>query len=187
MTRKIAIYGGRGSFAEDAARQFFREEIEIACCASLDVLSKKIEKGTADYAVLPFQNSLAGEVKMTKSFLQQVCWKVVAKNKILIRQNLISSSTATIESLQTIESHPAALAQCRKIFAENPHWQKLETNNTALSAKSVIESRDPTRAAIANASTAGIYGGKILLPDIQDSPENYTKFYLLQKEKELPQ
>ncbi|CAN5413251.1 hypothetical protein BH20ACI1_BH20ACI1_17590 [soil metagenome] len=77
-----------------------------------------------------------------------------------------------MKTIETVESHPAALAQCERFFEANPRLSQIETLNTALSAKSVIESGDIKRAAIANAKTVEIYGGKILLKDIQDQNEN---------------
>lgn len=86
-----------------------------------------------------------------------------------------------MKTIESVESHPAALAQCDLFFSSNSHLRKITSENTAASAKSVVESGDPTRAAIASARTAEIFGGKILLENIQDADDNFTKFLLLKK------
>jgi prephenate dehydratase len=178
---RVAIYGERGSFAEEAARAFFDCEIRVVFCATLTDLRAAIESDAAERAVLPLENSLAGKVEMTKDFLETVRWRIERNLVLTVRQNLIACKNAKLESLKTVESHPAALAQCRAFFRENPHLRPVESENTAASARRAIESRDATRAAIANARTAEIFGGKILLKNIEDSRENHTKFVLLQK------
>ena len=181
MLKKIAIQGERGSFAEDAGKAFFSEEFEIVFCRTLEDLQTTIENGSAAYAVLPVENSLVGSVKQTNQFLQTVSWQTADSLFLPICQSLIACRAAELQTIKTVESHPAALAQCRKFFSSNSHLRQITSENTAASAKSVIESGDATRAAIANAKTAEIFGGKVLLEDIQDEDENYTKFLLLKK------
>ncbi|MBC7796952.1 MAG: hypothetical protein H7Z37_08775 [Pyrinomonadaceae bacterium] len=179
MLIKIAFQGERGSFAEDAIFKFFDEkEIEIIACPTLESLREKLENGNAELAVLPIKNSLAGEVENVKKLLENVDWKKLSECELQIRQNLIGCRDASLETLRTVESHKVALAQCENFFIENPHLQKIESPNTAFSAKRAIESGDITRAAIANARTAEIYGGRIISANIQDSDENYTTFHL---------
>lgn len=178
MFKKAAICGERGSFAEDAGRAFFGEEADIIFCRTLEDLRTAIENKWAAYAVLPVENSLIGKVEQTNRFLQTVSWRTADVRFLPIRQNLIACRAAEMQTIESVESHPAALAQCRKFFLSNSHLRRVASENTAASAKAVIESNDTTRAAIANAKTAEIFGGKVLLADIQDGDENFTKFLL---------
>lgn len=181
MVKKIAIQGERGSFAEDAGKAFFVEDVEIVFCRTLEDLKREIESKDAAYAVLPVENSLIGIVERTNQFLQTVSWETADSLFLPIRQSLIACRMADLQTIKSVESHPAALAQCRKFFADNSHLRQITSENTAASAKSVIESEDITRAAIANYKTAEIFGGKVLLKDMQDEGENFTKFLLLEK------
>lgn len=172
-------------FAESAAllpkrrdRNFFGAKVDIIFCRTLEILRTEIENKEAAYAVLPVENSLIGKVERTNQFLETFSWQTADVRFLPIRQNLISCRAARLETIESVESHPAALAQCERFFLSNLHLRQVTSENTAASAKAVIESGDATRAAIANAKTAEIFGGKILLEDIQDGDENFTKFLL---------
>jgi prephenate dehydratase len=181
MLKRVAFQGEHGSFAEEAAEEFFAGNCEIIACPELTDMQKVLETEAADYAVLPVENSLIGKVQVTNNFLSLNSWREVGELYLPIRLNLIGCQTATLESLITVESHPAALAQCQNFFFANPHLQKIPTENTAASARRVIESSDPVQAAIASMKAAELFGGKILISDIQDRHENFTRFLLLRK------
>ncbi len=83
------------------------------------------------------------------------------------------------EEIVEVESHPAALAQCNRFFAAHPRIKQVETDDTAGSVARIVEGRDRTRAAIAGRRAAEVYGGSILRENLEDHPENYTRFLLL--------
>ena len=78
-----------------------------------------------------------------------------------------------------MESHPVALAQCKRFFADNPQIMKVEADDTAGSVARIMAGGDRKRAAIASRRAAEIYGGSILRENIEDDPANYTRFLLL--------
>lgn len=84
-----------------------------------------------------------------------------------------------MDTIRTVESHPAALAQCRRFFAAYPHLESVPADDTAGSVRRAVESGDVTRAGIGGRRTAEIYGGKILREHLEDNSENYTRFALL--------
>ncbi|MET0753708.1 MAG: prephenate dehydratase domain-containing protein, partial [Pyrinomonadaceae bacterium] len=86
---------------------------------------------------------------------------------------------ASIESIETVESHPVALAQCERFFAAHPHIKRIAADDTAGSVRRMIETGDLSRAAIAGRRAANIYGGAILQEHLEDFSENYTRFVLL--------
>lgn len=181
MLKRVAFQGEHGSFAEQAAEEFFAGNCEIIACPELGQLQTVLETKAADYAVLPVENSLIGKVQLTNIFLSLNPWREVGELYLPIRLNLIGCPDATLENIATVESHPAALLQCQNFFFANSHLQKIPAENTAASVKRVVESGDASQAAIASAKAAEIFGGKILISDIQDKHENYTKFLLLRK------
>jgi prephenate dehydratase len=83
------------------------------------------------------------------------------------------------EEIKSVESHPMALAQCSRFFADNPQLVRVEADDTAGSVAAVIASGDRTRAAIGSRRAAGIYGGSIIRENLEDQAENYTRFVLL--------
>ena len=181
MLKRVAFQGEHGSFAEEAAAEFFSGDCQIIACPELSQLQTVLETEAADYAVLPVENSLIGKVQITNGFLSVNPWREVGELFLPIRLNLIGCSDAELDGITSVESHPAALLQCQKFFLAHPHLQKIATENTAASARRVIESGDPAQAAIASIKAAELFGGKVLLKDIQDKHENYTKFLLLRK------
>ena len=90
----------------------------------------------------------------------------------------------TLETIQTVESHPVALAQCERFFAAHPKLKGLAADDTAGSVRRAVESGDITRAAIGGKRAAEIYGGKILREHIEDHTENYTRFALLSQKSD---
>lgn len=181
MLKRIAFQGEHGSFAEEAAHEFFAGESEIIACPNLADLRDVVEREAADYAVLPIENTLIGKVAVNNEFLSANVWREVGELFLPIRLHLIGTTDADINELKTIESHPAALAQCRRFFTENQQLKAVGTVNTAASVKRVVENGDKTRGAIGSQKAAELFGGKILKEDIQDRDENYTKFLLLRK------
>lgn len=181
MLTRIAFQGERGSFAEEAAEEFFAGENKICACPTLADLRRQIETKSADYAVLPIENSLIGKVEINHQFLQEQNWRSVGELFLPISLNLIGLADADLEEIKTVESHPAALAQCRAFFEANRHLMKIETDNTAASVNRVVKNADKTRAAVGSRRAAEIFGAKILQSEIQDKRENYTRFLLLTK------
>jgi prephenate dehydratase len=98
---------------------------------------------------------------------------------IPIRHFLIGCSGSSLDSIRTVESHPVALAQCERFFAEHPQFQRIATEDTAGSVARVVREGDPTRAAIAGLGAAKLYGGVVLSENLEDHAENYTRFVLL--------
>src|SRR5207253_2786920 len=96
-----------------------------------------------------------------------------------ISQCLIGCRGARLSEVCTVESHPVALAQCRRFFEEHTHVSAVEADDTAASVRRVIENGDTRRAALASERAARIYGGVVLRSHVEDSRENYTRFLLL--------
>ena len=98
-----------------------------------------------------------------------------------IRHNLIAISGAAIADIDRVFSHPVALAQCRRFLADHPRMEAFAFYDTAGSVKQLVELRDSHAAAIASEAAAHFYGAQILQADIEDNPENYTRFFLVRR------
>src|SRR3569833_891618 len=180
---RIAIQGEPGSFSHEAALGLAADAVIVPCALSADVFKELVEE-TVDAAVIPIENSLAGSVLEHFDLLLQHDVKVVRESLLRIRHNLIAISGATIGDIDRVFSHPVALAQCRRFLAEHPRMESYAFYDTAGSVKQLVELRDKHAAAIASDAAAHYYGAEILRSDIEDNPENYTRFFLVRRTPE---
>jgi chorismate mutase / prephenate dehydratase len=176
---RVAFQGEHGSFSEAAALGILGEDCRTIPCQTFDDLYKAIDEGKADYILSPLENSLVGSVHRCYDLLLHSSLSIVAEIILPISHFLVAAPGATFETIETVESHPVALAQCERFFAAHPDLKGVAADDTAGSVRRVVESGDVTRAAIGGRQTAEIYGGKILREHIEDHAENYTRFVLL--------
>lgn len=177
---RIAIQGEPGSFSHEAALGMVSSADIVPCSVSADVF-KALADGSVDGAVIPIENSLAGSVLEHFDLLLQHDVKVTRESLLRIRHNLIATSGTTLADINRVYSHPVALAQCRRFLAEHPNMQSIAFYDTAGSVKQLVEQRDHHAGAIASEAAAQYYGAAILQADIEDNPENYTRFFLVRR------
>lgn len=176
---RVAFQGERGAFSEEAALKLLGHNIELVPLRTFAELYNSLDSGLADYLLAPVDNTIAGIVNPSVTLLRQKSLSILDEIQLKIEQHLIGCPGATFETIETVQSHPVALAQCRRFFETNPQLKSLVADDTAGSVAEVIRVGDPTRAAIAGQQAADLYGGSIIRKSIQDHPENYTRFVLL--------
>jgi prephenate dehydratase len=176
---RVAFQGEQGAFSEDAALKLLGPEIQLVPRRTFDTLFTSLDEGVAEYVLVPVENSLIGSIHSAVDLLSKSTFRIVAEVTIPIRHFLIGCAGAVFEEIVAVESHPAALAQCSRFFAANPLIAAVETEDTAGSVARIVKQRDSTRAAIAGRRAAEVYGGSILRENLEDSPENQTRFLLL--------
>ena len=177
---RVAFQGEHGAFSEDAALKLLGPDIELVPRRTFAALFSSIDEGLADYVLAPFENSLIGSIQPAVELMRGSSFAISGEVVIQIQQNLIGCHGAVFEEIEAVESHPAALAQCERFFAANPGVTRIESDDTAGSVARIVARGDRTRAAIAGRRAAELYGASILREDLQDSPDNYTRFLLLQ-------
>jgi chorismate mutase/prephenate dehydratase len=182
---RVAFQGERGAFSEEAALRLLGDAIQLVPRPTFDSLFAAIREGAADYALAPLENSLAGSVQRSYDLLLESELNIMGEVVIRISHFLICCPGATFDRIETIESHPVALAQCVRFLAGHNRLRPLATEDTAGSVAQVIRSGDRTRAAIAGRRAAEIYGGHILREHLEDHQENYTRFALLSSSTEV--
>jgi len=178
---KIAYSGVEGAFAHIAAGRIFPEGNRVSY-RDFKSAYDSVVNGEADVAVLPIENSYAGEVGQTIDLIFSGGLFINGIYELEIHQNLLGLPDATIEDIKRVTSHPQALSQCHDYIALRG-FDTEEANNTALAAKCVKDMKDKSLAAIASAETAEIYGLKVLEANINKSGENTTRFAVLSKVK----
>ena len=174
---RVAFQGERGAFSEEAALRLLGPEIELLPRRTFADLFNSLD--LADYLLAPVENTIAGPVQSSVDLLRSSALKVLDEIEIKIEQHLIGCRDATFETIETVQSHPVALAQCSRFFQTHPQLKFVTADDTAGSVAEVIRLRDPKRAAIAGQRAAELYGGSIIRKSIQDQAENYTRFILL--------
>jgi prephenate dehydratase len=177
---RVAIQGEPGSFSHEAALRVAPEATIFPCAVSQEVFAA-VDDGRVDGAVIPIENSLAGSVVEHYDLLLAHDVAIESESLLQIRHHLIAMPGVGIEEIERVYSHPVALAQCRRFLAANPRMQATPFYDTAGSVKELMDRRDAKGAGIASAEAARCYRGEILATDIEDNPENYTRFFLLRK------
>ena len=176
---RVAFQGERGAFSEEAALKLLGPEIELVPRKTFADLYSSLDNGIADYLLAPVENTIAGVVQPSVDLLNSSSLNVLDEIQIKIEQHLIGCPGALFETIETVQSHPVALAQCSRFFETHPRLQSVIADDTAGSVAEVIRLGEPQRAAIAGQRAADLYGGTIIRKSIQDHSENYTRFLLL--------
>lgn len=177
---KIAIQGEPGSFSHEAAIKLVKDAVIAPFALSADAFAALVN-GTVEAAVIPIENSLAGSVSEHFDLLLANEVTVERETLLRIRHNLIAISGTTVADIDRVFSHPVALAQCRRFLAAHPKMEAYSFYDTAGSVKQLVELRDRHAAAIASEAAAQHYGAQILESNIEDNPENYTRFFLVKR------
>lgn len=179
---KIAYSGIEGAFANIAAKKIFPDGVLISY-ADFESAYKSVENGECDVAVLPIENSFAGEVGQVSDLMFTGNLYVNGIYSLPVLQNLVGVPGATIEDVKKVISHPHALNQCASFIKEHG-LESQNAENTARAAKMVSEWKDKSFAAIASAETAELYGLTVLAANINENSNNTTRFAVFSKVKE---
>ena len=179
---RIAFQGERGAFSEEAAHRLLGAEIELVPRRTFAELYSSLDNGMADYLLAPVENSIAGVVQPSVHLLRLNSLTVLDEIQIKIEQHLIGCPGTSLNVIETVQSHPVALAQCSRFFQTHPQLKSMVADDTAGSVAEVMRRGDLKLAAIAGESAADLYGASIICKSIQDNPENYTRFVLLSKD-----
>jgi len=176
---RVAFQGEPGAFSEAAAIQLLGSGIVTVPRATFDAAFRAIADGAADALLSPVENTLAGSVVRVYDLLLESNLTIVAETILRIEHQLIACPGASLTGLHSVASHPVALAQCERFFIAHPQLKRVPAEDTAGSVREVLARGDKSAAAIAGRRAAEHYGGVILAENIEDNPENFTRFVLL--------
>ena len=183
----IAIQGYEGSFHQVAARNMYGKSVEVIPCATFrDLIRIASDKSASSGAIMAIENSIAGSILPNYNLLQKSKLKVVGEVYLSISQNLMVNPGVQLEDIKEVHSHPMAILQCLE-YLEKYNWKLIETEDTALSAKHVHQHKSKHVAAIASKLAAELFELDLIAPNIQTMKNNYTRFLVLQREKEAIQ
>lgn len=185
----IAYQGIPGSFSYLAATKYFGLEQRWLGTSHFRDIFKLIDDKTANYGIVPVENSLAGSVYENYDLLGKYNLAVVGEFYLKVTHHLLclpqSGSipvTTQIKQITQVVSHPKALEQCTKFFEHHPWIEQVAFSDTARAAQHVAASDCHQVAAIASQAAADLYNLKIIKSNLEDDPHNYTRFLVIAKD-----
>ena len=179
MPPTIAFQGDRGAFSEAASHQLLGRDIDLLPCRTFDDVFTAVKSGAAAAAVIPIENSLAGSVVRNYELLGPAGLEIVGEALLRIRLSVIAAPGVKLSDVRRLLSHPVALAQCQRFLAGHPDVEAVATYDTAGSVRMVMDHGRRDEAAIAGSVAAEVYGAEVLVENVEDHAENWTRFLLL--------
>lgn len=180
---RVVYQGAPGSYSEAAMKRFFGPDVKNVNVQTFRDAMSAVDEGSADFAVLPIENSTAGTVAQTYDLLTEYENYIVGEQIIPIRHCLMSVEGATEETIRTVYSHAQSLMQSEHFLSGHPEWQQVSMQNNAFAAQKVARDKDITEAAIASKYAAEAYGLKIIREGVNQSESNSTRFIICTNQK----
>jgi len=184
LVKKLAYLGPQGTYSEQAARDWDSDAILVPV-DSIPSVASSVVSGDADEGVVPIENSIEGGVTFTLDLLihdsnLSICGETV----VTINQCLMAQTQIELEGIKIVMSHPQSLGQCREFLRENLSKAELIASlSNSVAVREMMES-DGSTAAISSKRAAEIYGAEILMENVEDRPNNETRFVILSHEDE---
>ena len=181
---RVAYLGPAGTFSEEAAVQFFGSSIEHVPCTSFDEVFRSTTAGTAEFGVVPVENSTEGVVSRSLDLLLNSPLHIVGEVSLMVRHNLLRLSDS-LEGIEVVYAHPQALAQCQGWLTTHlPHVERRAASSNAEGAR--LATTHPAWAGIASARAATQFSLHTAAHAIQDDAFNRTRFAVVCLPQTLP-
>jgi len=184
MAIKVVMQGFPGCFHQEAAQQYFTgKDLDFYPAESFLLLAEQLlNNSEIDFAVMAIENNIAGSILQNYRILREYRFRILGEYYLPIHHNLMGMPGVSIEDIKEVHSHPMALNQCLEFLAQYPDIKLVETEDTALSASRIKESNSSQIAAIASAAAAELYDLEMFAKNIETNPNNYTRFFFLQRD-----
>lgn len=180
---KIAYMGPEASFSNLAALKRFGSQVEYLACENISDVFLEVERKNADFGVVPIENSIEGAISHTLDMFVDSDLKICAQITLDISHNLLANCKK--EQIKRVYSNPQVFGQCRLWLQENlPCVEKIEVSSTTRAAQ--IAAKEKQSACIASLLAAKLYKVKVLERNIEDSPYNATRFFVIGRSEALP-
>jgi chorismate mutase/prephenate dehydratase len=181
---RVAYLGPAGTFSEEAAVRFFGSSIEHIPCANFDEVFRAATAGTADFGVVPVENSTEGVVSRSLDLLLNSPLHIVGEISLMVRHNLLRLSDS-LDNIEAVYAHPQALAQCQGwLSAHLPHAERHAASSNAEGAR--LATTNPAWAGIASDRAATQFALHTAAHGIQDDAFNRTRFAVMCLPQTLP-
>jgi chorismate mutase/prephenate dehydratase len=181
---KIGYLGPEGTFTQQAVLKFFGHSVRPLPLTSVEEVFHEVESGSADFGVVPIENSTEGTVNNTLDMFLTSPLRICGEVELRIHQNLMGRMTM-LGDVRRVCGHPQSLAQCRGWLQE--HMPAVERVPVSSNAEGARRARDEDgTAAIAGAAAAEVYGLNLLVSEIEDRPDNTTRFLIIGRKAANP-
>ncbi len=180
---RVVFQGAEGAYSQMAMLKYFGEDVDSFHVDTFRDAMCAIEEGSADFAVLPIENSTAGIVSEIYDLLVEFENYIVGEQIIKIEHCLLGVPGTDIDQIRTVYSHPQSLMQSARYLNAHENWKQISMQNNAFAARKVIEDLDLSQAAIASEQAAKIYGLDILERGVNQSTDNSTRFIIVTNQK----
>ena len=175
----IAFLGPEGTFTQAAALKHFGHSVKTAPLATISDVFREVESGTASYGVVPIENSTEGVINHTLDEFMGSSLKICGEVELRIHHHLLGHH-AQLADTKKVYSHQQSLAQCRQWL--DTHLPNVELHDVSSNAEAArLAAQEPGAAAIAGEAAADIYGLNMICSNIEDQPENTTRFLVIGK------
>jgi len=180
----VAFLGPRGTFSEEAALKHFGSQVRALPSASIDHVFREVEAGKAGFGVVPVENSTDGAVGRTLDLLLATPVHVCGEVLLPVHQCLMSKATS-IQPIQKIYAHAQSLAQCHEWLTQNlPDAERIPVVSNAEGAR--LASEQAGAGSIGSQAAAALYQLTVLAANIEDQPNNTTRFAVISKQEATP-
>lgn len=174
---KIGFLGPEGTFSQSAVYKHFGHSARALPLSTIDEVFHEVEAGNADFGVVPIENSTEGSVNHTLDRFLSSPLHICGEVELRIRQNLMGK-LKSLREIKRVCSHPQSLAQCRQWLQANlPDVELIPESSNAEAARRARDEKGT--AAIAGETAAEVYGLTVLCADIEDRPDNTTRFLVI--------
>lgn len=180
---RVVFQGTEGAYGQAAMNQFFGPEVNSFHVRTFRDAMEAIEEGSADYAVLPIENSSAGPVNEMYDLLDEFENYIVAETILPVVHTLSGLPGAKLTDIRRVYSKAEALMQTSRFLEDHPDWQKISVVNTAIAARKVLDEQDIAQGAVCSAYAAKVHGLSVLADAINDDPDNCTRFIVVTNQK----
>ncbi len=180
---RVVFQGAEGAYSQMAMLQYFGSGVNSFHVDTFRDAMGAIEEGSADYAVLPIENSTAGIVNEIYDLLVEYENYIVGEQIIKIEHCLMGLPGTDMTQIKTVYSHPQSLMQSARYLNAHDNWRQISMQNNAFAARKVSEDKDFSQAAIASEQAAKIYGLDILERGVNQSETNSTRFIIVTNQK----
>jgi chorismate mutase/prephenate dehydratase len=180
----IAFLGPEGTFTQAAALKHFGHSVKTVPMAAIDEIFREVESGAAQYGVVPVENSTEGVINHTLDMFLQSSLTICGEVELRIHHHLLAA-TQDLSQIKKIYSHQQSLAQCREWL--DAHLSGIERVSVSSNAEAARRAKEEQNvAAIAGEVTAEIYGLQVIESNVEDNPDNTTRFLIIGKQSVNP-
>ncbi len=182
----VSVLGEPYSFHHVAAMQLWDREIQYRHLRDFDQLIRSVQDAEADYAVIAVENTIAGDVPGNYPRVAGSGLRICGELYLHLDMHLAAKQQIPIQELHSVISHPMALKETAPFFQPYPHIRLLPADSTSTAAKFVSEEKDPGLAVIANSAAIRFFNLQIISKNIDNLPNNVTRFLILSKNSPNP-